>query len=107
MSRPNFRVSVSEDADDGPVVVVEGDLDLAATPALVDAIEAARARGGALVIDLSGTRFLDSSGVAVLVRAHGAQTADRRPLVLRWPSAPVMRVLNLAGLDQVFTVEPA
>lgn len=103
----NFRMSVSEEPGDCAVILVEGELDLAATAEFGDAIETVRARGGAVVIDLSATTFLDSSGVAVLVRAHRSQTEVRRPLVLRAPSPPVMRVLNLAGLDQVLTVEPA
>jgi anti-anti-sigma factor len=105
MSRANCRVTLDDSSGgEGAVIVVEGDLDLASMPAFVGAISTAQDRGRSLVIDLSATSFIDSSGVAALVRAHGTQTAARAPLVLRAPSPSVMRVLNLAGLDQVLTV---
>lgn len=107
MSMANCRVTLDDSSEDEAVIVVEGDLDLASVPAFVGAISTAQERGRSLVVDLSATTFIDSSGIAALVKAHGAQAAARAPLVLRAPSPNVVRVLNLAGLDQVFTVVEA
>lgn len=52
------------------VVAVGGEIDLATVDALVDAL-ASRSPGETdLVLDLSATTFIDSTGIRVLVEAH-------------------------------------
>lgn len=87
-------------------VAVTGEIDMATAPQLWErlarAIPATRER---LVVDLSATTFLDSSALAVLVRAYkelGRQGAD---LVLCAPNPTARNVLAATGLDQVFTIE--
>jgi anti-sigma B factor antagonist len=56
--------------------------------------------GGAVVADLSGVTFLDSSGLGVLVQAHRtAVERDNRLVVVASP--PVRKLLRLTGLDSV------
>jgi anti-sigma B factor antagonist len=56
--------------------------------------------GGAVVADLSGVTFLDSSGLGVLVQAHRtAVERDNQLLVVASP--PVRKLLRLTGLDTV------
>jgi anti-sigma B factor antagonist len=56
--------------------------------------------GGAVVADLSGVTFLDSSGLGVLVQAH--RTAlERANQLLVVASPPVRKLLRLTGLDTV------
>lgn len=56
--------------------------------------------GGAVVADLSGVDFIDSSGLGVLVQAHRtALERDNRLLVVGSP--PVLKLLRLTGLDTV------
>ncbi|HEX8803139.1 MAG TPA: STAS domain-containing protein [Acidimicrobiales bacterium] len=93
------------DAGEGPVVVVRGDVDIDAVDALWDCIERARARSPRLVLDLSGTRFMDSSGLEVLVRAVAAGGPAPGAVVVRSPVPQVMRLLKLTGVDQLVTVE--
>jgi ABC-type transporter Mla MlaB component len=57
-----------------------------------------------LVVDLTGTTFIDSSGLAVLVRAH--HRLGRRPgaVVVHASDPDVRRVFRLSGVDSLITV---
>jgi anti-anti-sigma factor len=80
---------------------LSGDFDMQATftiePALERALEEPDVR--ALVIDLSGLRFIDSTGLGVLIRIEGE--AKRREIALSIVPGPadVHRVFEMAGLE--------
>lgn len=81
------------------IAAFEGDLDLATIPEFEDAVGA----GGEadLIVDLSGVRFIDSSGIHAVVRAQMAR-AERRlgiELVVA-PDSAVDRVLEMSGLRE-------
>jgi anti-sigma B factor antagonist len=56
--------------------------------------------GGAVVADLSGVTFLDSSGLGVLVQAHRT-AVERDTTLVVVASPPVRKLLRLTGLDTV------
>lgn len=90
--------------DSGELVIkLDGEIDIANVGELGVAVDALLDGAvGAVVFDLSELEFLDSSGIAVLLRA-----ARRAPSVrLRRPRRVVRRVLEAAGLDDVLPVEP-
>lgn len=60
-----------------------------------------------LVIDLSNTTFIDSSGLGSLVICYRTCEAKNIALILRGVREQVMMVLSLTDLDQIFTLEPA
>lgn len=72
-------------------VKVAGELDLAVSDRLRGAIESCR---GEVLIDLEACRFMDSSGVAVIlaVRRRGAR------VVVHGARGQVLRILELTGL---------
>jgi anti-sigma B factor antagonist len=82
------------------IVAVTGDVDLASVPPLDAAIEAAvQARDvEAVVVDLGGVTFLDSSGIGVLLR--GRRLADEHTLRYRVVGAEglVLTVLEMTGV---------
>lgn len=94
------RFEHRHDGSRTPVVEVSGEIDLANATALGDAIDGASAGSGAVVVDLSGVRFLGSAGVRVLF-----DCAQRMRVELVVPQdgivAPVVRV---SGLAQVVTI---
>lgn len=58
-----------------------------------------------IVIDLSKTPFLDSAGMAVLVRMLKRCRQIDGDVALVWPdSEPVQRILRLTQFDRVFTM---
>jgi serine/threonine-protein kinase RsbW len=86
---------------------LEGDLDFrtagATRMALLEAVERA---AGALVVDLAGVGFIDSSGLAALTEA--ARRAGQRGarLCLRGLDVHHHRLLHLIGLAERFDLEP-
>jgi anti-anti-sigma factor len=78
---------------------VAGELDRTTADRFDEAVQRVIVGDGPLVLDLSRVRFLDSSGVRSLVKVGLSMRG--RPLVLREPSAPVMRVLQMTRLDEV------
>ncbi len=61
-----------------------------------------------LVIDLYNVDYLDSSGLAVLVRAWRAfEASDRRFSLVMPATDEAKRIFTLAGFDQIFDVVDA
>jgi anti-anti-sigma factor len=58
-----------------------------------------------LVVDLRAVSFLDSSGITVLVMLLQAARKAGKQLILRRPGPPAAKVLQIVGLDTVFTIE--
>jgi len=64
-------------AADHLCVLVSGDLDLASADELEEAIRVAeKATAGAIVVDLTNLRFMDSAGLTVLLKAHTRSQHD-------------------------------
>jgi anti-anti-sigma factor len=89
--------------DDGVIVVV-GEVDMAAGPLLDRALEL-RTDDDPVVIDVGGVDFIDSSGLRSLLAA--ARSADRRgaSVVLRDVGPEVARLLDITGTAGQFTLE--
>jgi anti-sigma B factor antagonist len=93
-----FRVEVHEQGA-GTVVALSGELDLASSPALEEALE--RVFGSdhqVVVVDLRNLEFMDSTGLSIVVKAH--QTVEDRDLRLYVVNGPpqVQRLLSLTGV---------
>jgi anti-sigma B factor antagonist len=89
-------------AEDGALHVRPvGELDLASIDALRGPLDAARAAGDPIVLELDGLTFLDSAGVGLIVQAWEA--ARRAGTSFRCtPGRPaVQRTLQVAGLDML------
>lgn len=93
---PEFRTVI--ESEDGTVTInVFGELDMATCEELRCAIEAQY--DAAIVVDLSGVTFMDSSGLAVLIRA---QQHLEGALTVRAASKPVRSVFRVAGVSDLF-----
>lgn len=99
---PGFDVSLS--ATGGVTVVrVVGDVDLATSPRLKEALdEAIRSGSDAVRLDMSDVTFLDSSGISVLVDAQQRLQDASSKLVLHGVGDHVRRVLEISGLGSFF-----
>ena len=103
-------MSVSPSTWSGRMAVVSapGEIDLTNAEGFRDALLSALNAGAAgLVADLTSTTFLDSAGVTALVRASRRATAADATLRLAVTAPPVLRVLNLVGIDRLIEVHPS
>ncbi len=88
-------------------VVPSGDLDLATAPELEAQLQELRRSGfERVVLDLRELRFVDSSGIRVIVREHQHAGANDRELSLIGGCPAVQRALELCGLLGHLHFEP-
>jgi anti-anti-sigma factor len=80
-----------------------GELDLGTAGRLRQAFEQVPATA-TVVVDLAELDFIDSSGLHELVVALKRQRAAGGDVVLRSPSGPTLRVLEIVGLTKLFRV---
>ena len=87
------------------VIETTGDIDAAGGPVLAAAAEEA-VRAGALEVwvDLGGTRFMDSTGLNILLRLRRRLRELQRRLAIICPHGRVRRVFELSGLDAEFVI---
>lgn len=91
---------------DGPCLRVVGEIDIATGPMLRDALlRFADGAEGAVVAEMSGVRFIDSAGIAVLVDVQNRLGYQGRALELHQVSMEVGRVIDLLGLTQRLRVD--
>jgi anti-anti-sigma factor len=108
-----FRAVIARQAPDGAarqvIVLVKGEVDVATSAHLAAAIMRAIERQPEgkvdLVIDLTQLRFIDVSGINVLLRAARQARAAGGTLVLRSPNRAVRRLLDVLRLDAELAVE--
>ncbi len=59
----------------------------------------------ALTLDFSGVSFMDSSGIAVVLRAHRRMTSLGGSLVVTGVGAQAKKVFDAAGVPRLVTVK--
>ena len=90
------------------VVTAAGEIDLTIAEYLRNALLSTLNAGAtALVVDLTGATFLDSAGVTALVRASNRASVSEAALRLAVTAPPVLRVIDLVGLNQLVPVYPS
>ncbi|RYP88025.1 anti-sigma factor antagonist [Nocardioides guangzhouensis] len=96
-------------ADHTVVLSVTGEIDLSNAEQVRDAIGAALpVEAAVLVVDLSGTQYLDSAGIAMLFRLAERLGWSRQELHLVVPpDAPIRAAIRITHLDTVITVHDA
>jgi anti-anti-sigma factor len=91
---------IQEDSEDGiRELRLRGELDLAVAGRLADAIAAAGEEGRSVLIDLDRCEFIDSTGIAVIIRGRAALAESGLSAVACRPARQVKRVLDLIGLS--------
>jgi anti-anti-sigma factor len=87
------------------VISIKGELDLSTAPTLEDELEGASSSGVArLLIDFSDCEFIDSTGIALIVRTWQRIDADRGSgspsgIVLCCLTDQVRRLFDITGIE--------
>ncbi len=86
-------------------IVVSGEVDLATVDDLVEALDEAFDSGtDHVLVDLSGTSFMDSTGLKSLVTAQPRFEEKERSFAVLVKPGPISRLFDITGMDQVFRV---
>ncbi|MHB2018154.1 MAG: STAS domain-containing protein [Candidatus Xenobia bacterium] len=84
---------------------VSGEIDLEGVPILRSVLEPHFANGTInLAIDLTEIRYMDSSGLALLLFCHRTLAQKSGSFALVCPHKHLLKVLHITGLDRVFTI---
>lgn len=106
-SPEDFRLEVSHNGSES-VVEVHGELDAYTTPQLRKALESTLERAAKrIVVGLSGTSFIDSTGLGAMVAASRRVSAIGGELVIDSPRPSVYRILQITGLSLSIPIENA
>ena len=102
----NRFVASTDQLDDGTTVVsVMGEVDRATSPAFERTLAAvAEEQTGALIVDFTRCRFLDSSGLRILVETKARLEESNRPLALVVANSIVMRIFKITKFDDLFEI---
>ena len=101
------ELEVFSSSSDAAVVVLYGEHDLTSKDSLRETFESLIERYRVVVADLSSVRYIDSSTLAELLRAH--RTADHagKQFRLQLGTEPIVRrVLEISGVLKVLDVYP-
>lgn len=94
----------AEKLEEGTVVRVAGELDLATHERLGEELTAIAAGGGAIVVDLSACDFIDSSGIRALLIGRQAAEDNGGSLALAAPKPQVVRILDVTGVASALPI---
>ena len=89
------------------VLPLEGEIDLHISPRVERSLASMiKKRPKHVVVDLSGVTFIDSSGLAALIRARQDVQEYGGKLTLAGIKDNVRLIFEMARLDQVFLIDP-
>jgi anti-anti-sigma factor len=99
MSRlPTFKLTEKDPQPGCREILLEGELDLAVADRLTEALERAASEHDRIVIGLDRCTFIDSTGIAIIVKAHRELAKQGRVLTVYGASDQVLRILSITGL---------
>jgi anti-sigma B factor antagonist len=104
-TEPDFQL-LEDDVDDHThVITVSGEIHVSTAPEFSRRLDAAIARGKTgLVLDLTPTEFIDSTGLSVLLNGLRRVTRQRGRMVLVCTNPTVLRLFEITRLDTTFDI---
>ena len=85
-------------------VTLSGEFDMGSVGKFRDAVEDDSEAWKRVVIDMSDLAFMDSSGLQELVRLDNRARERGLEMIIAKPSVPVVRLLELTGLETHFNI---
>ena len=90
---------------DGICIAVAGEVDAYTAPQMKAALLEAVSRHRMVTVDLAAVSFMDSQGLAVLLRARQEAESRGGNLRLERVSTCVLKVLRITALESVFIID--
>jgi anti-anti-sigma factor len=101
-----LQITVSQ-MENRTLIVVAGELDALTVPFLrqkfVDVLEAG---AGDVVLDIGLLKFVDSTGLALLLTIHKKLDVDGHKLVIFSPTPMARRLFEVTGLTEFLLIQP-
>lgn len=98
-----LSVRVEDTADGASIVAIAGELDLSTIPRMQGPLLEQIGQRPAVLVDLSGLSFIDSSGIGILIEA--LRSANGTPVrILIATDSQVDRVFRIAGISDALPV---
>ena len=103
----NFDLKTEQLSGDTSVISLAGEVDLYAAPEFKQQLLEVIGEGGTdVIVDLSGTTFIDSRTLGVLVGGVKRLRTDDGQLSLVCSDRNITKIFQITGLDKVFTIYP-
>lgn len=97
---PPLAIDKSRLSDEWVSIAIAGEIDLATADELTAAIEEVFSDSNDnLVVDLTSTSFMDSTGLKTLVMADRRFAENERAVAIVVNGGPVSRLIDLSGVD--------
>jgi anti-anti-sigma factor len=89
------------------VVALDGEFDLADRQRVADAFQVAL-KGGAVIVDLSSTAYIDSTVLSELVKLrNGNGVRPSEHIFLTQPNGSVLRLFDVSQMAELFAMRPS
>jgi len=103
----NFDITTEQLADDAYVIALAGEVDLYTAPEFKQQLLDVIGKGAKeVIVDFSGTTFIDSTTLGVLVGGVKRLRSNDGQLSLVCSDRNITKIFEITGLDRVFTIYP-
>ena len=102
---PRFELGEEDDDAGAYVICVRGEIHVTTAPRFAERLTAAIESGKtALVLDMTGVEFIDSTGLSVLLNGLRLVGQRRGRLALVCANPTVLRLFQVTNLDSTFDI---
>jgi anti-sigma B factor antagonist len=105
VGRDAFEIGPPREEQDRVRLPAKGDLDMLTVPELEHSLRQFQRAGKALTLDLTDLRFIDSSGVRLLLRTSRAAPARGWEFRIAHPVGEVARVIDVLGVGPLLNLD--
>jgi anti-sigma B factor antagonist len=104
-TEPDFQLAEDDVDRRTHVIAVTGEIHVSTAPEFSRRLNAAIARGKtAVVLDLTGVEFIDSTGLSVLLNGLRRVTRQRGRMAIVCTNPTVLRLFEITRLDSTFDI---
>ena len=101
----DIKVNTRSVLDKAHVVEVQGEIDVYASPRVKEMINELIEQGRFnLIIDLEGVRYIDSTGLGVLIGALKKVREHEGRILLICTNPQIKKIFNITGLVKIFEI---
>jgi anti-sigma B factor antagonist len=104
---PHFELAEESPREGAHIIRVRGEIHVSTAPEFAQRLSAAIDSGKtAIVLDMSGVEFIDSTGLSVLLNGLRLVTQMHGRLAIVCANPTVLRLFQITSLDDTFDIFP-